>query len=179
MEQRIANLILQSPGGNASAEAKSYKLALPSSWVAEMGLGVDNRQVVLSFDGDSITIRKPLNISAFLNQGQTDHCRLLLLSYFYENTLCTKIAVNLDAQRICAENFVDNPIHTAFGNNLLPTWTDFQQFLESRCIPRERAGLQDYLDALGLEEYEPLDIIRKTEGRMAEDPQWIKVEDIA
>lgn len=64
---------------------------------------------------------------------------------------------------------------TAFGANELPTWEDFELFLEERCVPRERAGLREYLEALGLEEYDPLDIVRKTQGRMAEDDQWLEV----
>ena len=64
---------------------------------------------------------------------------------------------------------------TAFGTNELPTWEDFELFLEERCVPRERAGLREYLEALGLEEYDPLDIVRKTQGRMAEDDQWLEV----
>jgi len=44
-----------------------------------------------------------------------------------------------------------------------------QEFLESRCVPRQRDGLRYYLAEFGLEKYEPLEIIRKTEGRMAED----------
>ena len=48
-------------------------------------------------------------------------------------------------------------------------------FLESRCVPRERDGLQYYLEELGLDEYDPLAIIRKTQGRMAEDNCSIKI----
>ena len=67
-------------------------------------------------------------------------------------------------------------VKTAFGNNQLPTWEDFQRFLEERCIPRRRAGLREYLEALGLEEYDPLAIIEKIGGRMAEDQQWLTME---
>ena len=47
--------------------------------------------------------------------------------------------------------------------------------MESRCIPRQRDGLQYYLSQLGLNRYNPLEIIRKTAGRMAEDGFWIKI----
>ena len=53
--------------------------------------------------------------------------------------------------------------------------SDFQAFLEERCIPRQRAGLREYLEAIGVAEYDPLQIIRKTQGRMAEDQQWLEV----
>ena len=68
-----------------------------------------------------------------------------------------------------------DPVKTAFGNNPHPTWDDFQAFLEERCIPRQRAGLREYLEAIGVAEYDPLQIIQKTKGRMAEDQQWLEV----
>lgn len=60
--------------------------------------------------------------------------------------------------------------------NIFFTWEEFQRFLEDRCIPRQRTGLQKYLEALGLEEYDPLAIIEKTGGRMAGDQQWLSIE---
>ena len=74
------------------------------------------------------------------------------------------------------ENQAVPTIKTAFGNNLLPNWEDFQRFLEVRCIPQRRAGLQEYLETLGLDEYDPLAIIKKTSGRMAKDQQWRTIE---
>ena len=75
-----------------------------------------------------------------------------------------------------AENQAVSPIKTAFGNNPFPSWKDFQRFLEERCIPRQRAGLREYLEALGLDGYDPLAMIEKTGGRMAEDQQWLAIE---
>ena len=74
------------------------------------------------------------------------------------------------------ENYTDMMVKTAFGTNAAPTWADLEAFLEERCIPRQRAGLREYLEALGLEEYDPLAIVQKTQGRMAEDDQWMEVE---
>ena len=71
-----------------------------------------------------------------------------------------------------------NQSKTAFGNNKLPTWEDFMNFLEERCIPKERSGIREYLEAIGVAEYNPLEIIKKTKGKMAEDKQWIEIEEI-
>jgi len=79
----------------------------------------------------------------------------------------------LNNKKLKAENHVNDPVKTAFGNNALPTWEDFQIFLEDRCVPRQRAGLREYLEAIGLGEYDPVEIIRKTAGRMSEDNQWL------
>ena len=42
----------------------------------------------------------------------------------------------------------------------------FEDFLEERCVPRSRSGIREYLETIGVEEYNPLEIIKKTKGRM-------------
>lgn len=95
---------------------------------------------------------------------------------FDGDRLCTTIDADFESETLQATNYVDTPIKTAFGNNAHPTWKDFWDFLQERCVPRERAGLQEYLKALGLYAYDPIEIIQKTQGRMAEDSQWLKME---
>ena len=53
---------------------------------------------------------------------------------------------------------------------------DFEYFLESRCFPRGRDYMKDILRDMGLDSYDPLAIIEKTKGRMAEDKQWIRLK---
>lgn len=176
MERRIANIIIQAPGGTAAQNASTYKLSLPTNWVRELGITPENRQVVLSFDGKSITISRRQTIEKFLKEKCREGHTLLLLSYYDGDTLCSKIAADTVDRNLCVENYSSDVFKTAFGNNQLPTWDDFQEFLEERCIPRGRAGLREYLETLGLDAYDPLEIIKKTSGRMAEDQQWLKVE---
>ena len=100
---------------------------------------------------------------------------LLVLCFYNGIELTTKIAVDKTLKKIAILNQSSNPLFTAFGVNAHPSWNDFQYFLEDRCIPRDRDGLKYYLEELGLTSYEPLEIIRKTQGRMAEDHCWIKI----
>lgn len=176
MEKRIGNVIIQSPGGTAAKNSNTYKLSLPSSWIKELGITEADRQVQLIFDGTAITIMKKPDMRSFIQNAKANGREICVLSYFDGDTLCTKIAADYHEKTVCIENFVPNVLKTAFGNNMEPTWEDYQFFLEERCIPRSRAGLREYLEAIGLEEYEPLEIIKKTAGRMAEDQQWIAVE---
>ena len=37
---------------------------------------------------------------------------------------------------------------------------------------------KEYLEAIGVDRYEPLEIIRKTQGRMAGDDLWLTVEEL-
>ena len=179
MEKRLGNIIIQAPGGTAATGSRTYKVSLPSAWIKELGITTEDRQVELSFDGKTITISKRLTLSEFISQKSKAGHRLLQFFYYDGDILCSLIAADYTDQTLCAENDVSDVIKTAFGNNEVPTWDDFQNFLEERCIPRARAGLREYLEALGLDEYDPLEIIKKTSGRMAEDNQWIEIKVIS
>lgn len=99
----------------------------------------------------------------------------MILHFMDRKGICTIIRANYKTQTVEIENKTDMLIHTAFGVNEHPTWEDYEFFLEDRCVPRTRHMLKLYLKELGLDHYDPLDIIRKTKGRMAEDTQWIEI----
>jgi len=179
VERRQGKIIIHASGGTAGRDANTYKLTLPSAWIKEMGLSEKDREVELSFDGRAITVVKRRNTEEFAAQKRAQGHSLLKLLYYDGEKLCTTIVADVTEQVLCVENHTDRLIKTAFGNRRMPTWDDLQHFLEERCIPRARAGLREYLEAIGVEEYDPLAIIRRTQGRMAEDDQWIKIEVLA
>ena len=158
MEKRIVNVIIQAPGWTAAKNSNTYKLSLPSSWVREMGISEDDRQVEMKFDGTAITITKRLAMQEFVDRAKKRGRKILVLSYYDDKTLCTKIAADYDEKTVCVENYVTDVLRTAFGNNQEPTWDDYLLFLEERCIPKSRAGLRDYLDAKSITH-----LVKKTE----------------
>lgn len=98
---------------------------------------------------------------------------------FYDETkVCSIIFADFTEKELCVENYAESAVKLAFGNNANPQWCDFVDFLTERCIPKERSGIREYLEALGVDEYSPLEIIKKTAGRMEEDAQWMTVEDL-
>ena len=88
--------------------------------------------------------------------------------------LCTVIDADYKNRIVRIENHTDLLIHRAFGVKENPTWEDYENFLRDRCFPETRYHLKWVLKDLGLDFYDPLEIIRKTQGRMAEDHQWIE-----
>ena len=179
MEKRSANVIIQAPGGTAAKNASTYKIALPTAWINAMGISASDREVELCFDGSQIILSKRMGIDTFIECARKKGHSLYLFSYYNRETLCSRIAADYTDRNVSVENQVEDYLRTAFGNNRLPCWEDLQHFLEERCIPRSRAGLREYLEAIGVEEYDPIEIIKKTEGRMAEDEQWIRIEVLA
>ena len=81
------------------------------------------------------------------------------------------------AKTIQIENHTDRILDTAFGVNTTPTWKDFETFLEDRCFPRTRDKMKLVLEDIGLPFYDTFMIIEKTQGRMAEDDFWIRIEE--
>ena len=100
----------------------------------------------------------------------------LRLWYMCGNEICTVIDVDELNRKVEIKNFTSNFIYKAFGNNEKPNFEQYKEFLEARCFPRDRDKMKLILQDLELPFYEPMLIIEKTQGRMAEDDFWIKVE---
>ena len=100
----------------------------------------------------------------------------LRLWYMFCEEVCTIIDVDEKCELVQIHNFTDKLQFRAFGVVEHPTFADYKEFLESRCFPRSRDKMKIMLDIMDLPFYEPMLIIEKTEGRMAEDDFWIRIE---
>lgn len=98
------------------------------------------------------------------------------LWYMLKNEVCTIIDVDEREKRVCVYNYTKDNIKRAFGKNEQPTFAEYETFLESRCFPRNRDKMKLILKEMDLPFYEPLMIIEKTAGKMAEDEFWLKIE---
>ena len=96
--------------------------------------------------------------------------------YMYEQDVCTLIDVNELERKVKIRNYTDKVMFRAFGTVEDPDYNDYQEFLKSRCFPESRDKMKLILKDLGLPFYDPIMIIEKTEGRMAEDDFWIRIE---
>lgn len=100
---------------------------------------------------------------------------VMRMKYMHRDMLCSVIDIDFRHKKVYVTNKTDKILLRAFGVVTEPTWEEFMEFLESRCFPRTRARMKDILRDLGLDHYDPLQIIEKTKGQMAEDHQWIQV----
>lgn len=113
----------------------------------------------------------------YLNSNRIPEKTLpIRLWYMYKEKACTIIDVDDRKQLVRIKNFTKNRQFRAFGVNEEPDYEDYQEFLESRCFPASRDKMKLILRDLNLPFYDPFMIIERTQGRMAEDDFWIKVE---
>ncbi len=101
---------------------------------------------------------------------------LLRLWYMKKQDVCTIIDVDERKQKVIVHNYTKDVMARAFGKIESPTFEQYEEFLESRCFPRTRDKMKLQLRELDLPFYDPILIIQKTQGRMAEDDFWIKIE---
>lgn len=98
----------------------------------------------------------------------------------HKDTVCTLIDVDERKEIISIKNYTKNYTKNkqfrAFGANENPSFLDYQEFLKSRCFAESRDKLKIILKDLNLPFYDPFLIVERTQGRMAEDDFWIKVE---
>ncbi len=100
----------------------------------------------------------------------------LRLWYMYRNDVCSILDIDEVNKNLIVKNFTEDNVRKAFGKIEVPTYNDYESFVESRCFPKSRDNLKLYLKELDLPFYDPIMIIEKTQGRMADDDFWIKIE---
>ena len=111
-------------------------------------------------------------ISKYLNKPLTDSY-VMRLDFMFKQKVCTEIYVDFDHKQIKIINRTNDIMKRAFGVNENPTWEDFESFLEERCFPNSRALKKTILQRIGMDSYDPLQILEMNKGRTAEDNQYI------
>ena len=166
METRTARLSVGHSGGTAGAGSRNYKVTLPTKWIERLGLGVNNREMELAL----------LTAEEFAENAIKHGHSVYKFSFFDGDRLCSVIYADFTEKQVRADNYTENIVKTAFGRNSTPSWDDFREFLKERCIPGSRSGLNEYLETIGADSSDPLDILPITKGRMAEDDQRLIME---
>lgn len=58
MEEKRARVIFNKSGGTAGKGGITNRITIPTTWIKEMGITEDQREVNISFDGEKIIIKK-------------------------------------------------------------------------------------------------------------------------
>ena len=58
MDERITKIMFAKSGGTAKGKAITNRITIPTSWVKEMGIVEDDREVKITLKNNKITIEK-------------------------------------------------------------------------------------------------------------------------
>lgn len=81
--------------------------------------------------------------------------------------------VHFEHTKAVIKRYTTNPAKQIFYKDELPLF-EVGEIMESRCWDKNRDNLEKYLFKLGLTEYNPYKICRKTHGVMFQDHIWFK-----
>ena len=101
--------------------------------------------------------------------------KTLNFEYLNKDSLLSSVTVDLVNNDVKVINYTDDVMRQFMGV-CAPTVNNVMKFLEMRCFPRTRYDCKELLKTIGLQEYNPLDIVRITHGRMVNDFFWIRFQ---
>lgn len=90
-------------------------------------------------------------------------------TYVPKNELLASIFADFFSQDVKVINYTDDIFMRPFGVIDKPTFNEFEDFLQSRCVPRTRHNVMNTLKALGVDFYDPLIIVITLGGFQYED----------
>lgn len=111
-------------------------------------------------------------VAKYLND-ETENYNMKI-DFMFKTSVCTTIYVDFRHEKINIVNKTDDILHRAFGVNDNPSWQDFLDFVSDRCFSSARGDRKAILRALGIDSYDPIQIIEQTRGKTYEDRQWMK-----
>ncbi|MBO5260145.1 MAG: hypothetical protein J6B26_07170 [Agathobacter sp.] len=83
--------------------------------------------------------------------------------------------VKADDCRVYIKRYTTHPAKQLFWKDEISRF-ELGQVLELRCWDRNRANLNLYLDELGIKDFNPYEICRKTHGVMVQDFIWFQFD---
>lgn len=97
----------------------------------------------------------------------------------YQDSIYADIWFNYYLNYIKVKNRSDDWYHLPFGRKAEAevTLADLDFMLEARCFERERGDAEQILKDMGLPCYDPLAIVRITNGFLVDDHEWIRFDD--
>lgn len=128
---------------------------------------IPQQKIVEHFGTSRQTISKYLREPFYDKYG-------MRIDFMYKTSVCTTIFVDFWNEKIKITNKTDDILHRAFGINEDPTWDDFNEFLADRCFSKSRGDKKSVLEALGIDSYDPIQIVEQTKGKIYGDNQWMR-----
>lgn len=90
---------------------------------------------------------------------------------FWKDELSARVSVTKN--RVHVSRFINHPLRQIFSGDII-TRNQLNEVLKLRCFEEERPDCRAKLNVLGLTEYNPLEIVKKTHGVSYNDYIWFR-----
>ena len=83
--------------------------------------------------------------------------------------------LKISGDDVILERYTTNPAKQLFYADRISLF-ELGEILTTRCWEENRSGIDELLNLIGLDTYDPYAIVRRTHGLMAQDPIWFRFE---
>ncbi len=135
---------------------------------------IETHQISPQLETISVIAEK-LNCNIHLEdmlKNKWDGCKI---SVYWKDELTA--VVNIQNNDGFVKKFTDNPMKQFFFAFDKIDIAKLSELLETRCWERGRADIKDLLNKIGLDEYDPIEIVKRTFGVSYNDSIWFKFGD--
>ena len=94
-----------------------------------------------------------------------------IFEVYWKNDISARVSVR--GSKVRVNRIIKHPLRQIFPNNEISR-NCLNEILELRCFDKNRPDANEKLKALGLSEYRPIDIVRKTHGVSYNDYIWFR-----
>lgn len=142
---------------------------MPQSTIAR----IETRQISPQIDTLTVIANK-LSCNLSLESKVNNKWDGSHISVFWKDELTAEI--NIENNRVYIKKYTSDPMKQFFLAFDSMDIIGFSELLESRCWERERADISVLLSKIGLDEYDPIEIVKRTFGVSYNDSIWFKFE---
>lgn len=103
--------------------------------------------------------------------------KVLKFYWMHEDEVCTEVEVYIDPFKVDYNNITNEKLKMLCFPGHIITRDWLNRFFERRVWSSHRPDSDELLNKIGLINFNPLDIIKITHGRLTSDNFWIKFED--
>lgn len=108
-------------------------------------------------------LRKRIRRESFMND--------FTFEVYWKDEITARVYVK--KENVIISRYTDNPGKQLFAEKKMTRY-QLGKILELRCVEKERPDIDEILEHLGLDEYNPYEIVRKTHGVSYNDFIWLR-----
>jgi len=101
--------------------------------------------------------------------------RILEFTIMHKERELADINVNFSTGEVEYKEYVHKIPYRQFYRT--PNVHQIYDWIEGRCMPRNRANIREYLTSMGISSYDPIEMIKRTKGIMHADYLWTRFKD--
>ena len=100
---------------------------------------------------------------------------LKVFNWYCNGQLTAVVTADYTHKTVEVKNLVNDSYYLPFAPDIKPSFTQWQAVLKSHCPSKNNAFINQFLESIGLDHYDVLEIIKKTNGKAYHSPCTVEL----